>query len=200
MGMAQSSVVEYYLFDPMNAFTTQILSDGYVNLGSLDIGLFERRFSLLWNTLWKISWAAESATGGNMSARSETLQYILTNTTSNVTFPVPATYAIDKRWLTTYFISVGVMFATSIFSLVMRSRCCAPAILGYVSSLVRDSTYFHDCGVDANSTEGGPEKSKRLAKLRVMVADVGDGPDGAGKIAFAPVGMGKRVVKGRTYI
>ncbi|KAF2653263.1 hypothetical protein K491DRAFT_680660 [Lophiostoma macrostomum CBS 122681] len=203
-GSGQSSLVEYYLFDPLSAFTTSSgPSLGYVDVGSLDIELFERRFSLMWNTLWKIAWATESATGGKMTAQ-ETIQgeiiNILANTTSNVTYSVPATYAIDKPWLITYFISVSVMLTISVFALVLRSRCRAPAILGYVSSLVRDSTYFDDCGIDGKSTEGGAEWSKRLGKLRVMVADVGGEADGPGKIAFAPVGIGKRVVKEGVYL
>jgi hypothetical protein len=198
------SATEQYILDPLAG----LVETGYADLGSLNITLFERRFSLLWNTLWTIQWTGESATGGSMledlpyytGTGEEKFLHVVTNTTSNVTFPTPATYDIDKPWLVMYFISVGVMFLAAVFALVLRSRCRAPAILGYVSTLVRDSTYFDDCGIDGKSIEGGAETSKRLGKLRVMVADVGGEADGPGKIAFAPVGIGKRVVKEGVYL
>jgi hypothetical protein len=201
-GSGQSSNTEYYLYDPLTAFTNPDNRNFYAELGTVDIATFERRFSLLWNTLWKIAWANKSVMGGNFSApvhqqwgSIETLQ----NTTSHVTFPLPAVYAIDHAWLTLYFVSVGVMFFAAVFSLVLHSQCRAPTILGFASSLIRDSPYFDDCGIYRSSAEDGPEKSRRLGKLKVMVADVRSEKDEAGKIAFAPVGLGKRVEKGRWY-
>ncbi|KAF2646127.1 hypothetical protein P280DRAFT_524825, partial [Massarina eburnea CBS 473.64] len=71
----------------------------------------------------------------------------LKNTTSHIFYPIPPTYAVSNVWLTLYFVSADVMLLAAIFSLVMRVRCRAPSVLGYVSSLARDSTYFEDCGL-----------------------------------------------------
>ena len=122
------------------------------------------------------------------------------NTTSDITFALPPIYAIDIPWLITYFVSVFVMFLTAIFALVVRSRCRAPAVLGYVSSLTRDSIYFQDCGLDASSTETGPQRSQRLAGLKIMLADVDGDTEGPGKIALTPASIGRRVEKGKDYI
>ena len=53
-GSGASSFVEWYLLDPLTALNNPA-EQGYTDLGQLDIKLFEKRFSLLWNTLWKIS-------------------------------------------------------------------------------------------------------------------------------------------------
>ncbi|KAH7073753.1 hypothetical protein BKA63DRAFT_554084 [Paraphoma chrysanthemicola] len=195
-GGGRSSNTEFYLYNPLAFPSTDTSGKYYAELGELDIGLFERRFSLLWNTLWKISWAKQSVMGGNFNTQ---LGKSLQNTTSHVTFPLEPVYAIDRLWLTIYLTSVGVMFSAAVFSVVMHMRCRAPTILGFASSLIRDSIYFEDRGVYINSTEDGSQKSKRLAEMKVMVADVGSKQEKAGKIAFAPVGGGKKVEKGKWY-
>ena len=204
----QPSITEYYLANPLKALTEVDDERNYPELGQLDIKTFEQRFSLLWNTLWKITWSRKSIMGGDFSAPMyywapldyDKSEIVMTqNSTSLVTFPLPAVYAVDRAWLAVYFISVGVMFFSAIFSLVVRSKCRAPVILGFVSSLVRDSTYFEGPDVYQNSAEDGVDKSKRLGKLQVMVADVGSGKEQVGKIAFAPAGIGKGVEKGRWY-
>jgi hypothetical protein len=65
--------------------------------------------------------------------------------------------------------------------------------------LIRDSRYFDDPEVYRSSVEDGSAKSKRLGKMRLMVADAQGAKNGAGKIAFAPFGLGKRVEKGKWY-
>ena len=203
-GSGVSSNTEYYIANPLKAFAeleTQYMRN-YTDLGYLDIGTFERRFALLWNTLWKIGWTRASIMGGKPTPplKGDRLERLL-NTTSTIVTPLPPVYAINRAWLTIYFISVGVMLAAAVFSLVMRAMCRAPVLLGYVSTLMRDSRYFDDCGMYTSSVEDGSDKSKRLGKLRVMVANVegGSGKENAGKIAFAPAEVGKRVEKGRWY-
>jgi hypothetical protein len=82
---------------------------------------------------------------------------------------------------------------------VIRALCHAPALLGYVSSLTRNSSYFPDVDHGANSAEDGPTRSKRLGGLRVMVADVRGGKDAVDRIAFAPKEIRGKVEKGRWY-
>lgn len=199
----RSSNLEYYLADPLTAYS--ILEDNRADavLADLDIRLFERRFALLWNTFWKASWARKSIMGGNMTGAyyapvSRSLMTTLINTTSTTVFPLPPVYAVDRVWLSIYFVSVGVMLLAAVFGLVMRALCRAPVLLGYVSSLTRDSAYFEDCGLHLNSAEDGSERSKRLGKTRVMVAAVG-GKEGACTIAFAPAEIGTRIEKGKCY-
>lgn len=208
------TIAELYISNPLTAQYDNSTSKYDTRIGDLDIKTFEQRFSLLWNTYWKLAWSAKSLNGGDLKApyfdplkakdidkgpRIETIQ----NASSTTVFPLPSVYAIDRAWLSIYFIACGVMFFAAVFSFVMRTLCRAPIILGYVSSLIRDSTYFEDSSRYKNSTEDGLEKSKRLGALRVIVADVGSGRGVTGRIAFAPVGRGqdriRRVEKGRLY-
>lgn len=198
-----SSIEEFYMADPLIAFTNpDDIRRGFVDLSTVDIGTFERRLSILWNTLWKCSWSKQAAIGGELStpAAIGAPEPELKNATSVVTFPLKPVYAISVVWLTIYFVSIGVMLFAAIFSLVVHSQCRAPAIIGYVSSLIRDSRYFEDGDVYGNSAEDGAEKSKRLGRLKVMVADVSDVAKGTHKIAFVPAGAGERVRKATQYI
>ncbi|KAH7086110.1 hypothetical protein BKA63DRAFT_560721 [Paraphoma chrysanthemicola] len=205
-----SSSTEYYLQNPLAFPPTFPRNNQFAELGKLDIRTFERRFSLLWNTLWKVSWARESVMGGNFTtalvsdAPGEGYAVtrpteIVQRTTSNVTFPLEPVYVIDRPWLTLYFVSVGVMLLAAVSSLVIHTQRRAPTILGHVSSLIRDSPYFKGNGAYYNSAEDGADKTKRLAGLKVMVADVGSTRDKTGKIAFAPADRGERVEKGKWY-
>jgi hypothetical protein len=120
------------------------------------------------------------------------------NTTSRTTFPLPAVYAINTPWMILYFVSVAIMFFAAVFSLIMHQRCQAPPILGFVSSLVRDSKFFDDSQTQGNSTENVTKKTKRLAKMKVMIADVKSGEE-VGRIAFVPDDRWGRVKKRRWY-
>jgi hypothetical protein len=100
--------------------------------------------------------------GGNMTQESS--YDTLLNTTSVTTFPLPPIFAINLPWMALYFISVAVMFFAAVFSLVMRHRCHAPTLLGYVGSLRRDSRFFVD-----GETHGIPPRVK--AKLRPIVVE-----------------------------
>lgn len=194
-GSGQSSVVERYIQDPLTALKEPKYMT-YTQLGDLDIKVFEKRFGLLYNTLWKIGWTHHSVTGANMTTAVSFDTRL--NTTSNTIFLKEPVYAINVPWMVLYFFSVGVMFFAALFSLATHSRCRAPSILGYVSSLVRDSTYFHGDGAQGNSVEGGAAKAKRLGDMRVMIADV-KGDEVVGKVAFAPAESGKRVKPMRWY-
>jgi hypothetical protein len=48
VGLSRSQ--EYYLIDPLAAFTDSAFQYNMVDLGELDIAHFEQRFSLLWDT------------------------------------------------------------------------------------------------------------------------------------------------------
>ncbi|KAF1846268.1 uncharacterized protein K460DRAFT_406484 [Cucurbitaria berberidis CBS 394.84] len=194
-GSGTSSIVEWYIKDPLSAFNNPGLIT-LAELGDLHIELFEQRFALLWNTLWKISLEYKSVLGGPMTTSPS--YDTLINTTSTTTFHLPPVYAIDRPWIVLYFFAVAIMFFAAVFSLVMHYRCQAPSILGFVSSLIRDSTYFGDNGVQGNSIEDGVKKTKRLGDLGVMVADIKTESE-VGKMAFVPLQTGMRVRKQRFY-
>jgi hypothetical protein len=193
-GSQKSSNTEHYLHDPTTAFINlngRNTSD-FLQLSDLDIATFERRFSLMWNTLWKTTWAMRNVIGfGNMTNSLETV--------SIITIPQPDVYVIDRAWLTVYFIAVLIMFLAGCFSLIIHAQCRAPAILGFASSLIRDSRFFESQGMQGNSVEDGPQKTRRLGRVRIMVADVKGNKQETGKIAFVPAGLGGRIEKRRWF-
>lgn len=186
-----TSVVERYLADPLSAFDGTGAMTG-LTLADVDIKIVENRLSLLYNTLWKVGWSFESMTGGSIPT-----EYML-NVTSNTVRPLPQTYALDVPWLVLYFSSVGAMFLAAVASLVLHAMCNAPPILGYVSSLIRDSVFFSEMGVQGNSTEDGSTKTSRLRKMEIKIADVWS-EESVGRVAFAPAQGGGSVKKERWY-
>ncbi|UPX12110.1 uncharacterized protein EKO05_0002681 [Ascochyta rabiei] len=196
-GSGVSSVVEWYLQDPSTAFgpaayTRLLLAD----LKDVDIKTVEQRLSLLYNTLWQLGWTFQTVNSGNWT-RDEGIDN-LSNVTSHTIKPLEPVYELDIPWLTVYFVSVGVMFLAAAVSLILHAKCTAPPILGYVSSLIRDSVFFGDSGIQGNSMEGGASKASRLGKMEVKIADVWS-EETVGRVAFAPA-QGRGVVKkGRWY-
>lgn len=207
IGSGMSSFIERYITDPMTAVDGGATM-GYADLGSLDIKLVERRLSLIYNTLWKVGWTYKSMTGGNMTTSYNKTTIVdgsyeqqpvyLSNATSHTIEPLKPVYALDIPWLIVYFVSVGVMFFAAVASLLLHAKSHAPPILGYVSSLIRDSVFFSDSAAQGNSTEGGASKAKRLGDMEVKIADVWS-EESVGRVAFAP-SQGRGVVKkGRWY-
>jgi hypothetical protein len=207
IGSGQSSFIERYITDPMTAFDGAVTMQ-YADLGSLDIKLVERRLSLIYNTLWKVGWSYKSMTGGNMTTSFNKSTVVdgfleeqpvdLMNASSQTVQPLEPVYALDVPWLIVYFVSVGVMFFAAVASLLFHAKSHAPPILGYVSSLIRDSVFFSDTGVQGNSTEGGATKAKRLGEMEVKIADVWS-DESTGRVAFAPAQGRGAVQKGRWY-
>ena len=198
-GSGTSGLVEWYLRDPLTAVNNPATST-YANLGDVDIKVFEQRFSLLWNTLWKTNIQHATIMGGDLTPSpprfNDTSLHL--NTTSAIVFPLPATYALDIPWIILYFVSVAIMFFAAVFSLIMHYRCHAPRILGYVSSLIRDSRYFHDHEIQGNSATDGTGMTRRVGHLKVMIADTKTDED-VGKIAFVPAHTESRVRRRRWY-
>lgn len=186
-----ATMTERYLREPL---TTAIKRRA--ELGETDIKDFEKRFALLLNTLWKISYQHASILSDTDELGSRS-GYIV-NTTSTKTFQIRPVYDINVPWMIVYFCAVMVMFLAAVFSLVVHSRCRAPTILGFVSSLIRDSVYFADNNIQGNSSEDGTRKTRRLAELKIMVADI-KGEDSVGKIALVPISEGYNVKRRRRY-
>jgi hypothetical protein len=113
-GRPVSSDTEVYLANPRTGLVRPEYTS--VDLGSeVDIETFEKRFSLLWNTLWKASWAYSSIMGGELTnitipasnpggAVRDFDTTTLHHTTSQQVFPLPEVYVIDRAWLTIYFV------------------------------------------------------------------------------------------------
>ncbi|KAF5490115.1 hypothetical protein CGCS363_v012046 [Colletotrichum siamense] len=155
--------------------------------------IFADRFGLLLNTFLDSTVDPQAILGGMPENKSWLL-----NTTSAVTIPLAATYALDTIWIVVYFISTTIMLTAALAGLVFHYHSDAPQILGFVGSLAKTSPHFAVGETGGNSTESGEAVSRRLGDTKVMVLD--EKPDEAvGRIAFAPMSMGDRVQRGRWY-
>jgi hypothetical protein len=188
-----SSISEFYMQNPITAFWSA--RNSLTDLGTtVPIDVFQERWSLLFNTLFDATSNDAAIVGGdfNFAQADRTL-----NATSALTFALPPTYALDVAWVVVYFLSVFVVFVAAILAMILHWTSRAPgAIFGYVSSLMRDSVYF--TGVPGNSAEPPAEKTRRLARMEVMIGDVKGGEE-VGKIAVVPVSGGHRIRKRRWY-
>jgi hypothetical protein len=173
-GSGSPGVVGHHLHDPTTAFSGLAKDYGYID--SIDVKVVERRISLLYNTLWRASWMYRAASSGNISLLKPEYdnRSFFVNSTSLTTYPLPSVYAINVPWMVLYFASVSIMFAAAVSSLILHAQCRAPTILGFASTLLKDSKYFDDPMYHMTSTEDSSQKSKRLGSLRIMVADVRD--------------------------
>lgn len=193
----RSTAIEMYLQDPADAFAVGTgRLDFYANVSSAPMELFQERLGLLINTLFHATIHPESHFG-------RPLQHmyasdVILNVSASTTTPLPPVYELSYSWMTIYFIAAIIMFLATVVSTILRWRCSAPQLLGYVSSLVTDSTHFTEAGLRGNSTESGPEIAARLSGVRVRIADV-KADDNVGKISFAPASEGERVRVGRWY-
>lgn len=211
-----NTAITGYLRDPLKAFALENSSSTLPSDQEMDISLVERRLGLLYNTLWKAGWSYYSAISGNMSVTDaqywqsapipegigpidmSDMPQMLLNTTSHTTFPLPSVYALDIPWTIFYFVSVGVMLSAAVVSIVLQTRCTTPPVLGYVSSLVRDSVYFDQDRMRGNSTESGVQKTERLGDVNVVLSDVHADGD-VGRMAFTPLHRRVEIRKERWY-
>lgn len=82
-----------------------------------------------------------------------------------------------------------MMLAATMASIALEFRLKSPELLGYCSSLLRDSRFF-DAQFGTGSAVGGAERSRMFKALRVRLLDVGT-PTGKARLAIAQDGTGE---------
>jgi hypothetical protein len=95
-----------------------------------------------------------------------------------------------------------VLLAVAVAGIVVRAGLTGPDILGYVSSLTRDSPYVKVA--EGGSALDGADRARLLRGLRVQLRDAMDGTGEVGRLVFGSVeeteeGV-KRPVVGRKYL
>jgi hypothetical protein len=121
----------------------------------------------------------------NMSKAARDLYKIPDTTDGKATrvySPPDLVFKIDWRWVAVLLTSVIVLLLVGIASVILEGMLVAPDVLGYVSTLARNSRYLHlpKRGVDALS---GPERARVVGGVKVMIQDVKPDKE-VGKIAL----------------
>lgn len=193
----RSTATEMYLQDPADAFAAGVgRLDFYANVSAAPMELFQERLGLLINTLFHANIHPESYFGRPL--RQVYAPEEILNVSATTTTPLPPVYELSIPWMTIYFVAAIITFVATVVAMIMRWRCSALQLLGYVSSLIKDSPHFAEAGLRGKSTENGPDIAARLSGLRVRVSDI-KLDEKVGKIAFAPASEGKQVKAERWY-
>lgn len=111
--------------------------------------------------------------------------------------PAPI-YELDWRWVAVFLTCVIILLLTGIVSVVLESVLVAPDVLGYASTLARNSRYLH-LPKHAAKPMSGPERARVIGDVSVMIQDVKPERD-VGKIALGlKHERAERVKPGRLY-
>jgi hypothetical protein len=79
-------------------------------------------------------------------------------------------YYISVGWVVGYFLCAGALLIAGTLSVIVESMTVAPDILGYVSTVARNSKYLQL--PKTNSAMSGGERARVLGETKVMMQDV----------------------------
>ena len=187
-----SSAVELYIQDP-NFIESGRLLEGTSNLASVPIADFSLRLQHVINTYWQGSFHPTSMMGtintNSVATKSTTAKNVVWR---NI-------YRCQWGWWFAYVFSTTAMLTAAIASLTFDFLLKGPELLGYCSSLVRDSKYF-DARYGSGSAVGAAERTRRFKTVRLKLVDVG-GETGDARLAVVQDGRveGEPLKRGRLY-
>lgn len=90
-------------------------------------------------------------------------------------------YFIDVTWVVLYFVCAALLLLAGLGGVIVESMTVAPDILGYVSTVARNSKYLQL--PKTNSAMSGGERARVLGGTKVMMQDVKAQAD-VGRIAL----------------
>jgi hypothetical protein len=180
---ATATLTERYI---NNTASPLLASDLDNPLFQLPKSVFSQRLTQIVNTYYLASILPEGIAGDLPSILSVTNDPYLANVTHN-NLPGTVTtfsnvYTINRLWMAAFLVSSLVMFVASVISAVLTHLTSIPDVLGYVSSLTRDSP--HVPLPPGGSTLYGVKRSRLLQGEVVRLGDV-QRDDGIGYLAFA---------------
>ena len=187
-----SSALELYIQDA-NFTESGILWWGTSNLASVPIDEFSLRLQHVINTYWQGSFDPTSMVGTINGDRVTTISTIAKNVVwSNI-------YRCQWGWWFAYVLATTALLTAAIASFTFDCLLKGPALLGYCSSLVRDSKYF-DARYGTGSAIGGAERARMFKTLRLKLVDV-ESETGEARLAVVQDGTKERepLERGRLY-
>lgn len=165
---------------------------GIVSWDHINDTTFSSRLSVLFNTYWLTSqWYNEIVDHANTNL---TIYYNATTgdilpayqqSTATVVRQQPV-YKANYVCISLLIVVSTILLLCAIASLLLRLFIIAPDILGFVSSLTRDSPYFEPLPDAGSSLLSGPERARKLRDVKVQIADVRPSAD-VGHVAFVQV-------------
>ena len=178
-----SSATSWYLEDPYfsgRPITVQTYSDT-TNVTKED---FSIRLQQVLNTYWQAT--LDGALNVTSISNPATGDYRPTNIdyTNGTTQVWQDVYRCKWGWYIVFIAATSVMTFAAVVSVVLEWRVKSPEVLGFCSSLIKDSKYIK---ISDNSALAATERSKVHKNLRLRLADVA-GAGEIGHIAIVEVG------------
>ena len=183
-----STLSELYMIEPETPFAHP---NDDMPLYKLPKATFEERLGHLLNTYYIGSLAPESFLGGFATT------FATNRTTTATAVNTRRLYVCNYGWLFLFTICTLAMLISAIVGVILINATLNPDILGYCSTMTRDSPYIRL--PPGGSTLGGAARARLLRSLEVRLGDVGT-EEGAGHIALATVDRAARVVRDKSYI
>lgn len=168
-----SSPLEQYIVNPDVPIRDE-RSDRRFVVADVGEALFALRFARLLNTYWTIGIAPYAITGDLItSAQIVNGHNFHDYFTSSVAAQLQTTQIVlicNAAWLVVLIISSLSMLTAGVATTILNLLRRGPEVLDSFTSSLRDSPFVQrDTGP---STEDGPDKTRRLANVKVMVGDV----------------------------
>jgi hypothetical protein len=176
------SVAEQFFFNPSEVLKNETLLDTSVspsqfNMTSIPSEIFANRLTMFWNT-WSMATKDNGLLTGYEFRKSPFTRYLaptqslLVNQSAEWSFQRDLTYHVDITWFVLYMASVAIMLLCSILSIVIKVQLKIPDVLGYVSSLTRDSLYTILPVTHSASTLEGKKRAFLLKDYWIRFEDV----------------------------
>lgn len=192
-GIFTSTAIERWLWNPPATVLGKSNSQlSQVNLVPIDT--FSNRLGLLWNTFFHAT-VYPSIIVGDIFNSTDYPDLRTVNITAEGAQAGYRQYVVNWGWMGMYFLTVAIMILASILTVLLRLLSKGPDILGYVSTLLRDSPFMEEQAA-RGSTLTGLERARLLENHRVRLLDVQADQD-VGRIAIAQIGPDGSLVAGQ---
>jgi len=143
----------------------------YFNLSSLTTPEeFGRRISYLFNTWIDLGNTVNYLTYFQQSQVEPGAEAEFITVKATHVYTAGEVYYISVGWVAGYFVCAGLLLIAGTLSVIIESMTVAPDILGYVSTVARNSKYLQL--PKTNSAMNGGERARVLGGTKVMMQDV----------------------------
>jgi hypothetical protein len=194
------SLTERYIWNPDPSKMDELDPQSGFSLLGISQEDFTQRLAMAVNTFWTIGFAPMFITGGlatNTVDMAQNTFKVSLLPAKGTAFAYATVYAYSTAWTVVLFICSIILIIFGITNVIWESRTIGPNVLGFASSIIRNSRYIDAPKI--NSALSGPEKARLLGNVKVMMQDVRAG-DEVGKIALGTVSEGaQRLREGRLY-
>ena len=177
---ASSSPTQMYLQDPFFSNDFGLTQYGYANLTEVTPSELSIRLEQVINSYWQASMLKFLTLQVNDSGLPDLNSSLNFFFTEGENFTWQDYYRCDWLWLMVNLLATAIMLAAAIAGIWLAWRVQGPEVLGYCSSLIKDSRYIQN---SRKSTLTAPDRTKKLGTLRLRLADV-QGDQEVGRVAI----------------